>query len=97
MPAKKKTETGEKKPVPKKTRAVRKPRTAKKPASSPRKPRKPPTPKPKIAITNEDIARRAYYIAEDRARHGKPGDEDGDWHEAERQLKAEAADKSRKK
>lgn len=45
------------------------------------------------AITDEEIALRAYYIAERRQKMGWHGDSTGDWVEAERQLKAEAARK----
>jgi len=45
------------------------------------------------AISGEDIALRAYFIAERRHKMGWPGDSTGDWVEAERQLKAEAARK----
>ena len=41
-----------------------------------------------------DIALRAYYIAERRGKLGLPGDEMGDWVEAERQLSTEARRKS---
>jgi len=44
-------------------------------------------------ISGEDIALRAYYIAERRAKMGWHGDSTGDWVEAERQLRAEAARK----
>ncbi|MFZ4777159.1 MAG: hypothetical protein ACOYM3_17455 [Terrimicrobiaceae bacterium] len=47
----------------------------------------------KAAISNEDIALRAYFIAERREKMGWLGDSTGDWVEAERQLKAEAARK----
>jgi len=40
-------------------------------------------------FTDEDIALRAYFIAEQRHRTGAPGDETGDWVEAERQLRFE--------
>lgn len=43
-----------------------------------------------IVITGEDIALRAYYIAERRQKMGWPGDSTNDWVEAERQLRAEA-------
>ncbi len=43
------------------------------------------------AIRNEDIALRAYFIAERRQQLGLPGDSLGDWTEAERQLLAERA------
>ncbi|MFA7345460.1 MAG: DUF2934 domain-containing protein [Terrimicrobiaceae bacterium] len=45
------------------------------------------------AISGEDIALRAYFIAERRHKMGWPGDSTSDWVEAERQLKAEAAKK----
>ena len=40
-------------------------------------------------FTNDDVALRAYFIAEKRRRLGLPGDEHHDWLEAERQLLAE--------
>jgi len=43
-----------------------------------------------IVISGDDIALRAYYIAERRQRMGWPGDSTNDWVEAERQLRAEA-------
>lgn len=46
-----------------------------------------------IVITNDDIALRAYFISQDRRARGHWGDETGDWVEAERQLRAEAAAK----
>ena len=59
--------------------------------------------KPKVAaskktsaaatISSEDISLRAYFIAERRHKMGWHGDSAGDWVEAERQLKAEAARK----
>lgn len=50
---------------------------------------------PKVAakvpgFTSEDVALRAYFIAEKRRQHGLPGDEAHDWLEAERQLLAES-------
>jgi hypothetical protein len=60
------------------------------------KPLKTPKPAKKKAakvISNEDIALRAYFIAERRQATGGHGDEHGDWVEAERQLRAEAAKK----
>ena len=42
------------------------------------------------AVEANDIALRAYYIAERRGKLGLPGDEMGDWVEAERQLSTEA-------
>jgi hypothetical protein len=43
------------------------------------------------AIKTEDIALRAYFIAEKRQQLGLPGDSLGDWVEAERQLLGERA------
>ena len=43
-----------------------------------------------VELSDDDIALRAYYIAERRRRLDLPGDEIGDWVEAERQLRAEA-------
>jgi hypothetical protein len=37
--------------------------------------------------TYEQIAARAYEIYADRFAHGKPGTPEGDWFEAERQLR----------
>ena len=45
------------------------------------------------AISGEAIAVRAYFIAERRHKMDWHGDSTGDWVEAERQLKAEAARK----
>jgi len=45
------------------------------------------------AITTDEIALRAYFIAESRQAVGGHGDEHGDWVEAERQLRAEAGKK----
>ena len=47
-----------------------------------------------VSISSEDIALRAYYLGEQRAKLGLPGDSANDWIEAERQLKAEAQAKS---
>ena len=41
------------------------------------------------AYTREDVALRAYFIAEKRFAQGLPGSEHQDWLEAERQLAAE--------
>ncbi len=46
---------------------------------------------PKAKITAADVALRAYFIAENRYKHGIAGDATSDWVEAERQLKAEAS------
>jgi hypothetical protein len=50
-----------------------------------------------VIFSTEDIALRAYFIAEHRHRHGLAGDSHSDWIEAERQLKKEAAKKTAKK
>ncbi len=42
-----------------------------------------------VLISTEDIALRAYFIAENRQRNGLHGDSQSDWLEAERQLKKE--------
>jgi len=54
---------------------------------------KPAAKTPAVVISNDDIALRAYYIAERRQKLGWPGDSTGDWVEAERQLRAEAKKK----
>lgn len=45
-----------------------------------------------VTITTEDIALRAYFIAERRNAMGWPGDSDTDWLEAEAQLRAEQSE-----
>ena len=45
--------------------------------------------------STDDIATRAYYLEEKRRTDGLPGDEQQDWIEAERQLRAEAAGQKR--
>ena len=47
-----------------------------------------------LGFSNHDVALRAYYIAERRRNLDLPGDEMGDWVEAERQLRTEALRKS---
>ena len=47
-----------------------------------------------LGFSNKDVALRAYYIAERRRKLDVPGDEMGDWVEAERQLRKEAHKKS---
>ena len=47
-----------------------------------------------LGFSNHDVALRAYYIAERRRKLDLPGDEMGDWVEAERQLRKEARKKS---
>ena len=39
------------------------------------------------SVTSEDIALKAYYLAERRRNLGLPGDPQSDWLEAERQLR----------
>lgn len=39
------------------------------------------------SVTTEDIALKAYYLAERRRNLGLPGDAQSDWLEAERQLR----------
>lgn len=39
--------------------------------------------------SQDEIALRAYYIAEERQKKGLPGSHEGDWLEAERQLRVE--------
>jgi hypothetical protein len=65
--------------APAKTKAA--PRTSKAPAARAKKP----------AYSQEDIALRAYFIAERRQAAGLPGDSHQDWIEAERQLASEAS------
>jgi hypothetical protein len=50
-----------------------------------------------VIFSTEDVALRAYFIAENRQRHGLAGDSHSDWIEAERQLKKEARKKPAKK
>ncbi len=53
-------------------------------------PKKPASSTPAAAtITTDDIALRAYFISEKRRQHGVHGSHHDDWHEAERQLRAE--------
>ena len=63
------------------------------PAAAAKKPatKKPAAPKTKkaAAYTQDDVALRAYFIAEKRQRLGVHGDSHSDWIEAERQLAAE--------
>lgn len=50
-----------------------------------------------IHISNDDIALRAYFIAERRQKMGWPGSSADDWLEAESQLRAEALAAAKKK
>lgn len=45
----------------------------------------------KLKYSQDDVALRAYFIAERRQAAGLPGDAHQDWIEAERQLVAEAS------
>jgi len=45
----------------------------------------------KLVLSTAEIATRAYFIAENRHREARPGDEHQDWLEAERQLRAAPA------
>lgn len=45
----------------------------------------------KPSYSQEDVALRAYFIAERRQAAGLPGDSHQDWIEAERQLASEAS------
>jgi len=40
------------------------------------------------SVTSEEIALRAYYLAERRRHLGLPGDPEADWLEAERELRS---------
>ena len=57
------------------------------PKPSPRKP----------VIKHEDIALRAYFIAERRHKMGWPGNSATDWADAEKQLRAEFLENTPKK
>lgn len=100
---KKKSEKEEKKRSPKKATAKAASPAAVEPAAvatkatSPAAGKSPAAPRKKAvkapAISSDDIALRAYFIAERRQKMGWHGDSTGDWVEAERQLKAEATRK----
>jgi len=87
--AKKKSKAAEEAPV-----QVEKPaaKVAAKPVSIPRTKKTASSKKAEkeVVLKHEDIALRAYYIAERRAALGWPGDSTSDWIEAERQLREEA-------
>lgn len=79
--------------------SVRKKRTpgkssAKLPASFSLEPK---APLVETVIHHDDIALRAYFIAERRHQMGWPGDSATDWADAESQLRAEALEKPLKK
>ena len=63
--------------------------TPAKAAAAPKRAAKP-LPSKAPGFTADDIALRAYFIAEKRRLHGLAGDESQDWLEAERQLLAES-------
>ena len=62
-----------------------------------KKPAKKAVKKKPVTFTTEEIALRAYFIAEHRQRHGHHGDSHSDWIQAERQLKKEHRRKTAKK
>jgi len=68
-----------------------KPAAKKKTATAKAKPGAKVTQPKASAYTQDDVALRAYFIAEKRRNHGLPGDEHGDWVEAVRQLAEESA------
>ena len=83
------TKTTKKKTAP---AAVTKKPTAKKPATA-----KVALPKKAASYTQDEVALRAYFIAEKRSKLGLPGDPHSDWVEAERQLAAESRPKTKAK
>lgn len=72
------------------TASVSAPPAAKKPAKNTLKK----TAASKVAYSADDIALRAYFIAEKRHQKGLPGNPHQDWLEAEHQLRAESGGKS---
>ena len=70
----------------KKTAARAKPAKA---VAAPKRAAKP-LPSKAPGFTSDDVALRAYFIAEKRRQIGLPGDEAHDWLEAERQLLSES-------
>ena len=72
--------------TPRKTTSARKPRAA----ISPRRR----LGEGEVLISDDDIRIRAYFIAEQRVREGRPGSSDNDWLEACRQLQDEAAQRA---
>lgn len=102
MSKKQKSEKDEKPKKEKKVKEATESKIAEKVLKAPKAPKatKPRTPKAaavEVVISHDEIARRAYYIAEHRSHHGIHGDETSDWVEAERQLRKEAAAKKKKK
>jgi hypothetical protein len=82
------------KPIAAKTKPAPKP--VKAPTAKAKRSTKPAAPA-KPRNTREDVALRAYYIAEKRRAQGLPGDEHQDWLEAERQILAERAKRKKAK
>jgi hypothetical protein len=74
-----------------KNKIITEPKAIKPVAAKPKRVAQPKAP----AYTFDDIALRAYFIAEKRRSLGLPGDEHQDWVDAEQQLATES--KSRKK
>jgi hypothetical protein len=69
-----------------------KPKAAKKtaaPKTAAKAPARKTKPIVRAGFSNDDVALRAYYIAEKRQAQGHPGDTHSDWIEAERQLRHE--------
>jgi len=66
-------------------------------AAAKKKPAKAAPRRKPVGFSSEDIAMRAYFISENRHRNRLHGDEQSDWIEAERQLRAEHRKKAAKK
>lgn len=79
----------EKPPVPEPVPAKPEPAPAK-PKAAARKTKPPTRRAKKPPYSQDDVALRAYFIAERRQAAGLPGDAHHDWIEAERQLASEA-------
>ena len=73
------------KPAPAAAKKAAAPKPPAKAAAAPK-----PAAKKAATFTTDDVALRAYFIAEKRRHLGQPGSEHGDWLEAERQLLAES-------
>ena len=71
--------------------AAVKPRAASKTATE----EKPRAPRKSASFSTDDVALRAYFIAEKRQQCGLPGDAHADWVEAERQLAEERQTKKK--
>lgn len=92
--AKKADKPAKEKKVEARKTATAKPAAKATPKPAAAKPKKTIAPEPAISL--DDISLRAYFISERRQAMGWPGDSTSDWIEAERQLKAEAARKSKR-